>query len=541
MEELQLGSFLIPILVALGLLAFFASIIIWSKRYVKVPPDQVAVITGRKRILKDAQGRPERTVGYRIVRGGATFVWPLLENVNHLSLRLITIPVSVEKAYNADGVPVSIDAVANIKIKGEDQSIANAVERFLGNPGAIENTVRQTLEGHLRSIVGRMTVEQLNSDRKTFAQTLTEESVVDLEKMGIGSDSIVIKKIQDEHGYLEALGVRRTAEVKKDAEIGKAEAEAESKKKTTDAEREAAEIATENQRKIAEAQKSLDVKKAGFDAEVARERASAEQAGPLAKAEAEKAVLVAQQDAKAAQTTAATQVQIAEAERRGQELEATVIKQAEADKQAAIIKSEAEAATRIRLAEAGQQAAEMEAQATAIKIIREGEAQASATKAKLLAEAEGNKARLVAEADGQRAKLLAEAEGKEKLAEALKKLNEAGQLLFLMEKSPEVIKAIGEAGGEVARGIFQSLAAPLGSIDTLSVYDSGGGSNGTSATNRVAELVPNMFFNFLQQCRANGVELGTLVENLVTAVNRKLQVSSDGSPAITSPVEEVTQ
>jgi flotillin len=138
-----------------------------------------------------------------------------------------------------------------------------------------------------------------------------------------------------------------------------------------------------------------------------------------------------------------------------------------------------------------------------------------------VAEAEGKKAQLLAEAEGTRAKLLAEAEGKEKLAEALKKLNEAGQLLFLMEKSPEVIKALGEAGGEIAKNIFTSLAAPLAGIDKLTVYDSDGPN---SSTHRLAAIVPNMFFDFVQQCKAQGLaDPAAILTKAVEMLQAKLQ------------------
>lgn len=535
MFDALFGSFLIPLLIGMGFLAFLAGIIMWAKRYVKVPPDQVAIITGRKRKMPDG-----RTVGYRQVRGGATFVMPLIEQVQYLPLQLLTIPIPVQNAYNRDGVPVTIDAVANVKIKGEDAAIANAVERFLGQPESIRITVTETLEGHLRSIVGQMSVEELNSDRKTFAQTLTGESLVDLERMGIGIDSVVIKRIADGHGYLDALGIKRTAEVKRDAEIGRAQAEAEAKKKTTDATREAAQIAAENERQIAEAEKSLNVQRAVYMAEVERQRAIADQAGPLAHAEAEKAVRVAQQEAKAAETVAAAEVQEREAVRREKELDATtiteanatkerVIIEAEAGRQSMIIQADAEATARLRRAEAEQQAARNEAEAVATKIRQKGQAEADAVKAGRLADAEGLKANMIAEAEGVRAKLLAEAEGKRELAEALKQLNEAGQLLFLLEKSPDFVRSVGEAGGEIARGIFQSLAAPLGSIDHLSVYDSGGGTNGHGAMERLASTVPGMFFNFLQQCRANNIELGSLVENFVGLLNQKLVSSQNNA------------
>jgi len=442
----------------------------------------------------------------------------------------MTIPVDVQGAFNKDGVPVDVEAVANVKVSGEDQAIANAVERFLEgakNQEHLQNTVRQTLEGHLRSIVGTLSIEELNSDRKAFAQSVTNEAVVDLQKMGVMVDSIVIKKIADKGGYLESLGKRRTAEVKRDADIGVAQAESEAKKKTTDAQRDAATIAAENERQIAEANKKLDVQKAKYLAEVNKEQAIAEQEGPKAKAEAEKAVLVAQQMAKAAETEAAVFVQTKEAERNEQELIATQLKPAEINRQSTIIKAEAEASARLKKAEGESKAIEREADASAAKIRKEGEAKADAERSQLVARAEGKRAELLAEAEGIKAKLLAEAEGKEKLAEALKKLNEAGQLLFLMEKSPEVIRALGEAGGNVARGVFEPLGTSLSSIDSLTVYDSGNSGNGKSAVNRLTDIVPSMVFDFLAKCKANGLDdIGGLLTNLVKFANEKLTLEN---------------
>lgn len=481
-----MGAFLIPVILVVLAIAFVGGIMVWSKRYIKVPPDKVAIITGRKRKLGDG-----REVGYRIVRGGATFVWPIIEQIQYLSLELMTIVVEVTDAYNKDGVPVSIEAIANVKIKGDDISISNSVERFLGRPAEIQNTVLQTLEAHLRAIVGTMTIEELNSDRKAFAEKVTSESVADLEKMGIGADSIGIKKITDRHGYLDALGIKRTAEVKRDADIGKAQAEAEATKKTTDAQREAAEISASNQQKIAEAQKKLSVQKANYAAEVQAQEALASQAGPKARALAEKDVKTAEQATKAAEAEGATLFQEKESTRKQKELEATTIRTAEATRQAAIITAEGEAKAAIIKADANKQAALLEAEGNAAKIRQQGQATADA-----------EQARLVAEAEGMKAKLLAEAEGKKELAAAFKQLNDAGQILLLMEKSPEVIRALGEAGGEVAKNIFTSLAAPLGGIDNLTVYDSGGEN---SSTKRLAAIVPAMFFDFVQQCKASGL------------------------------------
>src|SRR5687768_11110560 len=205
------GGIVVALLIVLMLL---------SKNYIKVSPNQAAVISGRTRKLSDGT-----TVGYRQVRGGATLVFPFLEKVEYLDLNVITVPLATQRAYTVQGVPVSVKAVANVKIKGDDSSLRASSERFLGMPQQVfHQLVFQTLEGHLRAILGTLTVEEINNDRQSFAQKLLTEAAGDLEKMGIGLDALTIQEISDEEGYLDALGKRRTAEVKRDAEIGQAEA-----------------------------------------------------------------------------------------------------------------------------------------------------------------------------------------------------------------------------------------------------------------------------------------------------------------------------
>ncbi|HEX5082770.1 MAG TPA: SPFH domain-containing protein [Blastocatellia bacterium] len=156
----------------------------------------------------------------------------------------------------------------------------------------VQRVIFQTLEGHLRSILGTLTVEEINNDRQSFAQKLTSEAAVDLERMGIGVDVLTIQEISDEEGYLDALGKRRTAEVKRDAQIGESEAMRDSKIKASVAMQEGEKVKLESEANIAESQRSMEVKKAQYLAEIERERATAEQAGPLASARARQAVVV---------------------------------------------------------------------------------------------------------------------------------------------------------------------------------------------------------------------------------------------------------
>ncbi|HEX6623031.1 MAG TPA: flotillin family protein, partial [Pyrinomonadaceae bacterium] len=223
--QLDSQTLLIPIIVLVVSLAIIIAFWLLSRNYIKVPPNEAAVISGRSRKLSDGT-----TVGYRLVRGGATLIFPFLEKVDYLNLNVLTVPLATSRAYTGQGVPVSVKAVANVKIKGDDESLRAAAERFLGmKQEEFHRLVFQTLEGHLRAILGTLTVEEINNDRQSFAQKLTTEAAGDLEKMGIGLDALTIQEISDEEGYLDALGKRRTAEVKRDAQIGEAQATRDSK------------------------------------------------------------------------------------------------------------------------------------------------------------------------------------------------------------------------------------------------------------------------------------------------------------------------
>src|SRR5580765_6067746 len=160
------SPFLTHVIVAAIIIAVFAGFWLISRNYIKVSPNAVAVLSGRKRKLSDG-----RVVGYRMVKGGAALRIPLLEKVDYLSLNVMTIPLEIRRAYTLNGVPVSVKAVANVKIKSDDVSLQAAAERFLGmSPVELQKVIFQTLEGHLRAILGTLTVEEINNDRQSFAQ-----------------------------------------------------------------------------------------------------------------------------------------------------------------------------------------------------------------------------------------------------------------------------------------------------------------------------------------------------------------------------------
>lgn len=525
----------LPVVIAGVLLIFVIALLVGylARNIIKVPPNMVAILSGRKRTIVDTQTGERRTVGYRVIRGGSAFRIPIRERVDYISLNVMSIPLRIEGAYNIEGVPVSVNAVANVKVGGDDFSVGNAIERFLGMTTAeIEEVVHQTMEGHLRSILGTLTVEELNTDRQAFAQRMTAESAQDLARMGIIIDVLTIQQISDTYGYLEALGQKRTAEVKRDAEIGRAEADRDARTRAADAQRDAATAEARAAALIAEAQRDTDVKKATYQASINAEQARAAQAGPLAQAEAQKDVVVAQQQVEVARTEASIQVQEAEARRRERELEATVLKQADAEREAVIIAAEGQKRAAVLQAEGDQQAIVTRAEGQSrerellgtgegARIRQVGEAEADAQKAAaaakradLLAEAEGTRARLLAEAEGLRAALLAEAEGKQQLAEALNAYNDQAINLLMYQAFVEELPKMVEAA-----------ALPMSQIDKVVLIDGAGsnghGSNGGGTLNRYAGQLPVI----VQQMSENFA--ATTGIDLMGMVKEKMGVETD--------------
>ena len=511
MELIGLGA-LVVIGVIIGL---FAVVWIFSGYYIKVSPNKAAIISGKNRKLADGT-----VVGYRSVRGGATLVKPFLEKVEYLDLNVITVPLATNRAYTVEGVPVSVKAVANVKIKGDDSSIRAASERFLGMPEEeFHRLVFQTLEGHLRAILGNLTVEEINNDRQTFAQKLTTEAAGDLEKMGIGLDALTIQEISDDEGYLDALGKKRTAEVKRDAEIGEAEAKRDSKIKASLALQEGEKVRLETEAQIAQSNRETEIQKAQVAAEIEKERARARQAGPLSEAQAKQDVVAEEVRIERRRTEEQISVQEQEVLRKEKELEATVVKQAEAERKAAVLRAQGEQESQILEAEGRKQAEIAQAEAEAQKLQREGEGRAKAVEAEGRAEAEKVRALGVAEAEKLEAAGLAEARATEaqglaeakaimEKAAAWREFNDAARLQTILEKLPEII--------ESSAPVFQAVAEPIGSIDKVVMIDGGNGNgNGSSSgINKFAESSPNLIFGLLQKMQALGLSLPEILSQL---------------------------
>jgi flotillin len=460
----------------------------------------VAVLSGRRRKLPDG-----RTVGYRMVKGGAALRFPLLEKVDYLSLNVLTIPLEIRRAYTAKGVPVSVKAVANVKIRSDETSLQAAAERFLGmTHDQMQRVVFQTLEGHLRSILGTLTVEEINCDRQSFAQKLTSEAAADLEKMGLGVDVLTIQEISDEEGYLDALGKRRTAEVKRDATIGEAEATRDAKIKSSLALQEGERARFAADAEIAQAHRDFMIRQAQYQAEVETQKARAAQAGPLAEAAARQAVVAEEVKIERSRTQEMIAVQEQEVQRKQKELQATVIKPADAQREAAIVKAEAAKQSAVLEAEGRRAAMIAVAEAEQERLRKEGTGRAAAVEAEGRAEAAKIEAIGLAQAKAIEAQGTAEAVAILRKADAWKQFNEAAKLQTVLERLPSILQA--------STGIFGAVAAPLGNIDKVVVIDQGGGDGAASGLSRLARTGPSVVFNLLQQLEALGLNVPALVQ-----------------------------
>jgi flotillin len=505
------------LMVALGL--FFALWII-SRNFVKVPPNTVAVISGSKRKLPDG-----RVVGYRTVTGGRFLRIPLLHKVDYIHLNVMTIPLEIKRAYTLNGVPVFVKAVANVKIRSDETSLYSAVERFLGmTTDQLQRVIFQTLEGHLRSILGTLTVEAINNDRQSFAQKLTSEAAVDLERMGLGVDVLTIQEISDEEGYLDALGKRRTAEVKRDGAIGEAEALRDAKIKSSQALQEGEKARLSAEADIAQSQRDFNIRQAQYQAEVETQKARAAQAGPLSEAQSRQAVVAEEVKVDRTRTQEMISVQEQEVARKQKELEATVIKPAEAARQAAIVRAEAEKQAAILEAEGRRAALIAMAEAEQEKLRKEGLGRAAAVEAEGRAEAAKIEAIGLAQAKAIEAQGSAEAAAIQRKAEAWKQFNDAAKLQTVLEKLPAIIQA--------STGVFGAVAAPLGNIDKLVVIDQGNGSpdGGSTGLSRLAKTSPTVVFNLLQQLEALGLNLPGILQQLGVQTNGGQAAAAPAAP-----------
>jgi flotillin len=280
-------------------------------------PNEVLIFAGRAHLARDGG-----SVGFRVVSGGRAVRIPLLERVERMDVSLLSVPMTVTGAYSLGGIPLTVQAVANVKVSSEPEVLGNALERFLGlGRDTIAEVARETLEGHLRGVLATMTPEQVNEDRLTFADRLSEEAGEDLRQLGLQLDTLKIQHVSDERRYLDSIGRVRIAEVLREAEVAESdavrsaeEAEAESKALAQVAEAQA-------EARIQQHHHALSEKRAGLEAQARSEEERALAAAEEARAEAEKVLQEVRAQVEELRLRADVIVP-AEARRRARELEA---------------------------------------------------------------------------------------------------------------------------------------------------------------------------------------------------------------------------
>jgi flotillin len=243
-------------------------------------PNEILVFSGRKRRLKDGT-----EVGYRIIKGGRGLRIPIIESVTRLPLNIIPIDLELTGALTNGVIPINIQAMANVKIAGsEEQGLSNALERFLGkNISDLSQVAKENIEGSLRGVLATLTPEEANSNRLEFAERVAGEARSDLMRLGLVLDTFKIKHISDDQGYLEAVGRRKNAEVRRDARITEANAEAEARLVAAEAKKKGNVAEAVADMSIVEAENELRVKKADLAAKANRAEATAKVAGDIAR------------------------------------------------------------------------------------------------------------------------------------------------------------------------------------------------------------------------------------------------------------------
>ncbi|OPZ22616.1 MAG: Inner membrane protein YqiK [candidate division BRC1 bacterium ADurb.BinA364] len=455
--------------IAAGLVVMiFVFIMIFMSRYRKVGPNEAMIISGFKRQVRMPDGSTDQ-VGFRIVRGGGTFVWPVFERLDILSLELMTLDVKTPEVYTIQGVPVIVDGVAQIKVRSDEESISTAAQQLLSK-GKVEvmNIALMTVEGHLRAILGTLTVEEIYKNRDAFAQKVQEVATADMANMGLQIVSFTIRDIKDNEGYLDALGKPRTAQVKRDAIIGQAEADRDATIRSAEANQVGQTAKFAADAKIAEAERNYQMRVQEYQASVNQKKAEADLAYELQKNISSQAVKREQVQIDIVERERMIELQEKEIQRKERELDAMVKKPADAD----YFKIE-------RLAQAEKQRIALEAQGRAEARKAQGFADAEVVERTGQADGEATRARGLAEADIIKAQGLSEAEAMRKKAESWELYNEAAVTQMLVEAMPKIAAAI---------------SAPLAKTERIVIINAGGDNGGGASkitrdiTNIVAQV-----------------------------------------------------
>src|SRR5436305_2084247 len=516
-----MDSFLLTIIgiVVVAVVVVFILIQTYGRLLRKVGPNQALIVYGAG--------------GTKIITGGSKLVIPLTQRADVFPLELMSFDVAPRQdLYTSQGVAVNVEAVTQIKVRSDEESITTAAEQFLSKSQQDrENLIRLVMEGHLRGIVGQLTVEELVKDPENVGSKMLKTVTPDMEKMGLEVISFTIKDVRDKNDYITNMGRPQIVEIRKQADIAAALGQRDTQIQQANAAREAAvaKSAADQQRVKAEAeslgfqaesQRNLSLKKASFDAEVKKQQASADKAYDIQANMTQQQVIAEAVKVTEVEKNAQIRVQEAEIQRREFKLQATVQKAAEAERR------------RVEtVAEAERQRLILEAQGQADASKTRGFGDADANRARGLSDAKVIRARGLAEAEVIRAKGEAEADAMKVKAAAFHEYNQAAVLDKLLTGMPEIVRAIAE---------------PLSKVDKVTIVSTGSDNGHGMGASRITGDVMNMvaqvpaLFELL-----SGTRIGDLMNRVPALANQDGNLGSTketttGVNGTGSPVDAVS-
>jgi len=468
------------VITSLMVVATLMLLTVFARLYRKAGPHEALVVYGFR--------------GTRIVKGRGTVIFPMIENWHELSLELMSFDVAPQQdVYTRQGVAVTVEAVAQIKVKSDPESILTAAEQFLTKSDEErEGLIRLVMEGHLRGIIGQLTVEEIVKQPEMVGDRMRATCADDMNKMGLEVISFTIKEVRDKNEYITNMGRPDIARIKRDADVAAAEAERDTAIKRAEATRAAAVAKAQadqervmaetlSQAKQAEAQRDLDIKKASYLETVKKQQAQADKAYEIQTNVMQQQVVAEQVKVEQVQKEQQIKVQDAEIQRRERELIATVLKQAEIERKRIETLAEAEKQRLIAEAEGHADATRTQGQAEAEIIFKKGEAEAKAMNVK---------------------------------AEAYQEWNQAAVVDRLISGLPDVVRA---------------LASPLANVDRITIVSTGDGEAAgmnkvTGDLTKMAAQIPALFETL------SGMQMSELFAKIRT-IGEKNAPSATPSPA----------
>jgi flotillin len=476
------------LIIVVGLVAVVLLLVLMSARlFKKVGPNEAMIVYG--------------IGGTKVVKGGGRIVWPMIQQSRELSLELMSFDVApTQDLYSSQGVALNVEAVAQIKVQSDPVSILTASEQFLNkSPEQREALIRLVMEGHLRGIVGQLTVENIVKEPEMVADRMRANVADDMNKMGLEVISFTIREVRDGNDYILNMGrpdvalVKRTADIatadaERDTLIRRAQAMRDARVAEAEAEQEKIIAETASQTRQAEAHRDLEMKRADYLKSVQVQKAAADKAYEIETNVQQQKVIAEQVKVEQIRIQSETAVQEAEIKRREKELEATLVKQAQAERQRIETLAEADRQREVIIAKGLAEATRLQGNAEAEIILAQGKAEADAMDFR---------------------------------AKAYQEYNQAAILDKLVASLPEIVRALSE---------------PLAKVDKITVVSTGGNGAEGTGVDRVTTDMAAMIAQVPAILETlTGVKIADLlnqVPQIAQATNGKANGHSDDSAAV---------